>query len=88
MKSTKNLASKDALLQQLKSNLFAANNRMKQQVVSKHRDIEFQIGDLVFLKLHPYRQQSVFKRAYQKLESRFYRPYPVVKKIGNVAYEL
>jgi hypothetical protein len=84
----KNLASRDALLQQLKSNLLVANNRMKQQANSKCQDIEFQVGDLVFLKLHPYRQQSVFKRAYQKLASRFYGPYPVVKKIGNVAYEL
>ena len=84
----KNLASRDALLQQLKSNLFAANNCMTQQADSKRRDIEFQVGDLVFLKLHPYRQQYVFKRAYQKLASRFYGPYPVVKKIGNIAYEL
>jgi hypothetical protein len=50
----KNLASRDALLWHLKSNLHTTNNRMKQQVNSKHRDIEFQIGDLVFLKRHPY----------------------------------
>jgi len=84
----KNMASRDALLQQIKINLHAANNQMKQQADSKRRDIEFQVGDLVFLKLHPYRQQSVFKRAYQKLVSRFYRPYPVEKKIENVAYKL
>jgi len=84
----KNLASRDALLQQIKSNLHAANNQMKQQADSKCRDIEFQVGDLVFLKLHPYRQQSVFKRAYQKLVSRFYGPYPVEKKIENVTYKL
>lgn len=49
------LASRDALLQQLKDNLHAANNRMKQQVDSKRRDIEYQVGEFVFLKLHPYR---------------------------------
>jgi len=52
----KNLASRDALLQQLKSNLHAANNRIKQQADAKRRDVEFQVGDRVFLKLHPYRQ--------------------------------
>jgi len=33
----KNLASRDALLQQLKSNLHAANNRMKQQADAKRK---------------------------------------------------
>lgn len=48
------LASRDTLLQQLKANLHVANNRMKQVVDAKQRDIEFQEGDMVFLKLHPY----------------------------------
>ena len=52
----KNLDFRDAMLWQLKSNLHIANNRMKQQADSKRRDIEFLVGDLVFLKLHPYRQ--------------------------------
>lgn len=82
------LASRDALLQQLKANLHAAANRMKQVADSKRRDVDYQVGDSIFLKLHPYHQQTVFKRAYQKLASRFYGPYQIEAKIGKVAYKL
>ena len=42
----------------------------------------------MLLKLHPYRQQSVFKRDYHKLASRFYGSFPVQQKLGKVAYRL
>ena len=64
-----NLTSRNAILRQLKTNLHAATNRMKQVVDSKRRNIEYQVGDMVFLKLQPYWQQSVFCRASQKLAS-------------------
>ncbi len=82
------LLSRDQILQQLKSNLQAAANRMKQMADAKRRDIEFQVGDFVFLKLHPYRQHSVYRRASQKLACRFYGPYPIEERIGKVAYKL
>ena len=68
----KSLVSQDALLQQLKENLRVDNNQMKQQVDSKRKDIQFQVGDLVFLKLHPYQkkislQKSILKTCEQIL---------------------
>ena len=42
----------------------------------------------MFLKLHPYQQQSIFKITYQKLASKFYGPYPIEEKMGSVAYKL
>lgn len=82
------LASRDELLRQLKANLHAANNRMKQVADSKRRDIEYQVGDMVFLKLHLYRQHTIFRQPSQKLASRFYSPYQIEKMIGKVAYQL
>jgi translation initiation factor IF-1 len=80
------LLHRDELLQHLKMNLDRAANRMKQTTDKSRCSVEFQAGDLVLLKLHPYRQQTAFKRVHQKLASKFYDPYCIEKKIGNVAY--
>lgn len=48
----------------------------------------YEVGDMVFIKLQPYRQTSVALRKNLKLASKFYIPYRVVKKISPVAYEL
>ncbi|KAL9448232.1 hypothetical protein AB3S75_015664 [Citrus x aurantiifolia] len=82
------LQTKDELLRQLKSNLAAAANRMKQTAYKKIRDVEFKEGDMVYLRLHPYQQSSVFKRAHQKLCSKYFGPYQIIQKVGLVAYKL
>lgn len=78
------LAARDQILKQLKENLQEARNQMKQRVDLKRCDIEFQVGDYVFLKLHPFRQTSVFKRAYHKLASIYYGPFPIEEKMVKV----
>ena len=82
------LIRRDELLEQLKSNLAVAINRMKQGADQRRRDVEFQVGDMVFLRLQPYRQHTAFKRAHHKLASRFFGPYPILQRIGQVAYKL
>ncbi|KAA8538316.1 hypothetical protein F0562_027861 [Nyssa sinensis] len=82
------LLNRDELLRHLKANLERSVNRMKQLADHKRRDISFKLGDWVLLKLHPYRQQTAFKRVYQKLASRFYGPYQILAKVGLVAYQL
>ncbi|GKC04118.1 transposon ty3-I gag-pol polyprotein [Tanacetum coccineum] len=82
------MITRDDVLKQLKDNLHVANNRMKQVADSKRRDVEFQVGDLVFLRLRAYRHQSVYWRTIQKLASRFYGPYYIEARIGKVAYRL
>ena len=48
----------------------------------------FELGDLVYLGLQPYMQSSLKKKGVEKLKPRFYGPYKVVRKVGEVAYEL
>lgn len=49
---------------------------------------EFQIRNLVYLKLQPYRQHSIRKMCNQKLSPRYFRPYPITAKRSKVAYTL
>lgn len=72
----------------LKDSLAKAQNRMKQYADNRRTDREFTVGDWVFLKLQPYRQQSVSLRASKKLSARLYGPFRVAAKVGKVAYQL
>jgi hypothetical protein len=43
------------VLQLLKDNLTMTHNRMKQQAYHHHSERNFEVGDWVFLRLHPYK---------------------------------
>ena len=63
-------------------------NPMKQQADQHRSECTFQVGDMVFLRLQPYKQSSMKLKGHQKLAANFYGPYKVLHKIGSVAYKL
>jgi len=72
----------------VKFHMKKAQERMKQLANKRRSDRAFEIGDLVFVKLHPYRQVSVAFRSSAKLAPKYYRPYAIIDKIGSVAYKI
>jgi len=51
-----NLMSRDELQPHLKTNLENSINRMKKTADKNRREVTFAVGDMVLLKLRPYRQ--------------------------------
>ncbi|MCI16526.1 hypothetical protein A2U01_0037670, partial [Trifolium medium] len=82
------LRERDKILQQLKSNLERAQQYMKHQADKHRNDVTFQIGELVLVRLQPYRQQSVALRKNQKLGMRYFGPFEIIDCVGKVAYKL
>ena len=82
------IASRDEVLVELKANLSAARQRMKQLANKQHHEVTFEVGDWVYLKFQPYRRRSLAWKINEKLSPRFYGPYQVLVKVGSVAYRL
>ncbi|XP_076940146.1 uncharacterized protein LOC143609213 [Bidens hawaiensis] len=61
---------------------------MKLYADSHRRDIQFQVGDWVYVKVQPYRQNSIRLKRHHKLGRRYFGPFKVVARIGPVAYKL
>jgi len=72
----------DEALRQLKQHLLKAQESMKMYADRKRRNLSFEKGEWVFLKLRPHRQQTIARRINQKLAPRFFSPFPVVERIG------
>lgn len=82
------LVDRDEALRQLKYHLLRAQQQMKKYADKKRRNVSFEVGEWVFLKLRPHRQQTVARRINQKLAPRYFGPYPIVEKIGVVSYKV
>ncbi|MCI22727.1 hypothetical protein A2U01_0043903, partial [Trifolium medium] len=61
---------------------------MKNQADKKRVERSFNCGEWVFVKLRAHRQQPLATRINAKLAAKYYGPYPIIEKIGFVAYKL
>jgi hypothetical protein len=79
---------KQQLLAKLKDNLTQAQARMKKYADQKRTERSFDIGDMVYLRMQPYRLAAFGIRQSIKLTTKFYGPFRVLEKVGTLAYRL
>lgn len=82
------LQERDEALRQLREKLLKAHSRMKAHADANRVEKYFEIGEWVFVKLKAHRQQFVVSRVHAKLAAQYFGPYPVIERIGVVAYKL
>ena len=71
----------------IKERLKVATNRHKSYANMKRKDIRYEIGEKVFLKVSPWKKVMRFGKN-DKLSPRFIGPNEVIEKVGPVAYRL
>jgi hypothetical protein len=71
----------------VRENLRVAQLRQKSYADHRRRELSFELGDFVYLKVSPMRGLHHFK-VQGKLAPRFIGPFKILKKRGVVAYQL
>jgi len=84
----RSLRAREECIKMLKFYLGKAQHKMKIQADKHRTEKELQIGDLVYIKLQPYRQNSMELRTCHKLAAKYFGPFPIIARIGKVAYKV
>ena len=71
----------------IRERLKIATDRQKSYADMKRKDIRYEIGEKVFLKVSPWKKVMRFGKK-GKLSPRFIGPYEVIEKVGPVPYRL
>nr|XP_016511692.1 PREDICTED: uncharacterized protein LOC107828830 [Nicotiana tabacum] len=84
----RSLTTRELKLQLLKFYLTRSQHRMVDKESKNRTDRQFHVRNWVYLKIQPYRQLYLSSRHFNKLSSKYYGPYQILERIGNVAYKL
>ncbi|EOX94130.1 DNA/RNA polymerases superfamily protein [Theobroma cacao] len=71
----------------IRQKMLTAQSREKSYADNRRRDLEFQVGDHVFLKVSPTKGVMRFGKK-GKLNPRYIGPFEILEKVGAVAYRL
>jgi hypothetical protein len=74
-------------VQMIRESLKVAQSRQKCYVDKRRRDLSFEVGDFVYLKVSPMRGTRRFK-VKGKLAPRYVGPFQILDRKGEVAYQL
>ncbi|KAL0536281.1 hypothetical protein IC582_025224 [Cucumis melo] len=77
----------NAAMQKIRARMLTAQSRQKSYADERRKDLEFEVGDMVFLKVAPTKGVLRFEKK-GKLSLRFVGPFEILERIGLVAYRL
>jgi hypothetical protein len=72
---------------EIRENLRIAQSHQKSYADKRGRELKFNVRDHIYLKVSPIRGRHRF-RMREKLAPWYIGPYPVIKRIGTVAYKI
>nr|GEV55022.1 putative reverse transcriptase domain-containing protein [Tanacetum cinerariifolium] len=72
---------------QIKNRLLTAISRQKSYTDVRRKPMEFEVGDMVMLKVSPWKGVIRFGK-HGKLSLRYIKPFEIIERIGPVAYKL
>jgi hypothetical protein len=82
------ITERDQFFAEIRDRLVFAQQQHKRHYDMKHREICFEVGQWAWLRLQHRQAATMVDTLNKKLAPRFYGPYEVTEKIGDVAYRL
>jgi hypothetical protein len=82
------IRTRDAVLAEVRQRLVQAQQLAKHYYDGHHREVEYAVGDWVWLRLLHRSTQSLDPRAKRKLGPRYAGPFVILERVGTLAYRL